>query len=234
MAEPEIAPANVRRGRGSRAGLTPGRIVAAARTLDPEKITVKAVADRLGVDRAAVHHHIANLDVLRELVALDAFTAKLAPVVIPADAGWRDACRLLAVSMHDAVLASEGFGVYVRFTSTDVALLEPVEHTLQIMLAAGFDHDTAARSLATLATLASATARERLLVDRPTGHPQLPELRRALGEHQDGALPLLRHIAETESVIYDDAQLHTGIDLLLDGMAQRLPQTAPDGQDPGE
>ncbi|GAA4737134.1 hypothetical protein GCM10023328_17140 [Modestobacter marinus] len=223
MAAPEPKPLPARRGRGNRAGLTAARIVAAARTLEPEKVTVKAVADRLGVDRAAVHHHVSDLNTLRELVALDAFAARLAPVVIPPGADWPDACRLLAVSMYDAVLASEGFGVYVRLTSTDVALLEPVEHTLRIMLAAGFDQEAAARFLATLATLAGATARERLLARRPSGHPQPAELHRAL-EDRDAELPLLRRIADAPPLTFDEAQLHAGVDLLLDGMARRLPQ----------
>lgn len=214
-----------RRTRGSRAGLSRARIIEAARGLDAGKTTMKAVADRLGVDRSAIHHHIADLDTLRELMAFDAFTASLAPVSIPADANWRDACRLLALSMHQAVLNSQGLGVYIRLTSSDVALLEPVEQTLGIMESVGFDDETAARSLATLGTLAAAVARERLIAQRPSGHPQVPELRQALNDSPADKLHVLRRLAQADLVSFNDAQLEIGIDLVLDGMAARLLQT---------
>lgn len=214
-----------RRTRGSRAGLSRARIIEAARGLEADKTTMKAVADRLGVDRSAIHHHIADLDTLRELMALDAFTASLAPVTIPPHANWRDASRLLALSMHQAVLSSEGLGVYIRFTSSDVALLEPVEQTLRIMEAAGFDDETAARSLATLGSLAAALAREQLIAQRPSGHPQVPELRRALEDSSANQLQVLRRLAQADLVSFNDAQLNTGISLVLDGMAARLLRT---------
>ncbi len=213
---------NGRRGRGSRAGLTQARIVEAARGLGAESITVQAVADRLGVDRAAVHHHVNDLDTLRELIALDAFTVRFAPITVAPGADWREACRLLAVSMHDAVLASGGLGAYVRLTPSDVAVLEPVEQTLGIMIAAGFDDETAARSLTTLAGIAAATARERVIAGRQTGHPQAPAVRRAIEENGDVELPVLYRLAQADLVAFDDAQLQASIDLVLDGMATRL------------
>jgi len=231
MGERASETARRRRGRGSRAGLTRERILEAARGLDPAAVTVKAVADRLGVDRAAVHHHIADLETLRQLVARDVFTVRLAPVVIPPDADWREACRLLAESMYDAVLASGGFGVHIRLSPADIALLEPVEHTLRIMTAAGFDDETAARSLAALAALAGAIARERQMDERATGHPQLPALRHTLEDDRGDALPILRRIAETELDTFGDTQLRTGIDLLIDGMAARLPPAGAAGEE---
>jgi len=211
-----------RRARGSRAGLTRARIVEAARSLDVEQVTVKAVADRLGVDRAAVHHHVRDLDGLRELVALDAFIVRLASVSIAADAHWRDACRALAASMYDAVLLTGGLGLYVQLTSAAVAVLEPVEQALRIMVDAGFDDETSARSLATLASLAAAVGREQVTAQRTTGHPQVPELRQALTGSQGEGLQILRRLAAADLVTFNEEQLHTGIDLLLDGMETRL------------
>ncbi|WP_440710641.1 TetR/AcrR family transcriptional regulator C-terminal domain-containing protein [Herbiconiux sp. YIM B11900] len=211
-----------RRGRGNRAGLTPARIVEAVRDLDPDTITVQAVADRLGVDRATVHHHISDLGTLRELMALDAFAAGFQPVEIAPDATWREACSALAYSMHDAVIAANGHGAYIELSATDVVLLEPVEHTLRIMMAAGFDDETAARGLATLASFAAAAAREQLIARRSSGHPQVPELLRALDDPRAAGFTNLRRLAEADLVGVDDAQLHTSIDLILDGMAARL------------
>jgi AcrR family transcriptional regulator len=222
MAEGEADAAATRRGRGGRAGLSRARIVEAARGLDAESLTVKAVADRLGVDRSAVHHHVSDLDTLRELTALDAFASSFAPVSIPADADWRRACRLLAVSMHDAVIASGGLGAYVQLSPANVAVLEPVEQTLRIMMAAGFDDETAARSLAALADMAAAVARGRLRAERPTGHPDVPLLLELLESERASDFPVLRRLAEADLVAFNDAQLQTSIGLLLDGMEARL------------
>jgi len=222
MAGTNEPPDAVRRARGSRAGLTRDRIVEAARGLDLEKVTVKAVADRLGVDRAAVHHHVRDLESLRELVALDAFRTRLASAVIPPEAHWRDACRALALSIHDAVALTGVLGAYVQLRPTDLALLEPVEHTLRVMMAAGFDDETSARSLATLTTLAAALGRDREVARRTTGHPQVPELRRALEGSPGGGFQILRRLAQADLVDVNDEQLNISIDLLLDGMEVRL------------
>lgn len=211
-----------RRSRGSRAGLSLTGIAEAARGLDPKKITVKAVADRLGVDRAAIHHHVSDLDGLRELVAGDAFSLQLTPVVIPPGAGWREACRLLAVSMYDAVLTPRGLGAYLRLNAIDIRQLEPVEDTLRIMMEAGFDDETAARSLAALASLASASARERILARRSTGHPQVSEVRRVLDDSTTSELHNLSRLTQADMVSFDFQQFETSIDLLLDGMEARL------------
>lgn len=211
-----------RRGRGTRAGLTVEKIAEAARGMDPRNITIKAVADKLGVDRAAVHHHVSDLDGLRELAARDAFSVRLSPVTIPPGTPWREACRLLAHSMHDAVLEAEGLGAYVRLSAADIALLEPVEQALRTMMEAGFDDESAARSLATLATLAAAVAREKILAQRPAGHPQVSEVRRALRHGAESGLQVLTRLTQADIVSFDDRQLDAGIDLLLDGMEARL------------
>jgi TetR/AcrR family tetracycline transcriptional repressor len=221
-ANPEPLPG---RGRGNRAGLTRARIVEAARGLDSAHITVQAVADRLGVNRAAVHHHISDLDTLRELIAFDAFTVNFAPVTIPTGATWQDACRILAISMHDGVLASGGLGAYVRLNPLDVDLLTPVEDTLELMMHAGFDDETAARGLAALASIAAAAAREHLNAERPSGHPQVPELQQALAGERGSGFAILRRLADADLVSFNESQFRTSIDLLIDGMATRLGPT---------
>lgn len=222
MSDFDAAAAGTRRGRGNRAGLTAARIAEAARGLDAEAVTVKAVADKLGVDRAAIHHHVADLDGLRELVARDAFSVQLAPVTIPPGAGWRDACRLLAHSMHDAVLAAQGLGAYVRLSGANVVLLEPVEAALRIMLAAGFDEETAARGIAALASLAGAAAREEILSRRSGGHSQVPELLQALNTERDADLTVLRRVVDALLPDFTATQLKASIELVLDGIASRL------------
>jgi TetR/AcrR family transcriptional regulator, tetracycline repressor protein len=227
MPATEPAPRSGRRQRGDRAGLSPARIVEAARGLDADTITVQAVADRLGVNRATVHHHINDLDTLREMIALDAFAMRFAPVIVPPDADWREACSILAHSMHNAVVAAGGLGTYVRLRAADVAQLEPVERTLRIMIAAGFDDETAARCLAALANLAAAVAREGIIAERERGHPQISELQHALQNDHGAGFTVLRRLAEADLVRYNDTQLNLSINIFLDGMATRLSRQSP-------
>lgn len=223
MPEPEEQRRGRRRGRGDRAGLSLSGILEAARELGPQRITVKAVADRLGVDRAAVHHHVSDLHGLRRLVAGDAVSLRLTPLSIPDGLGWREACRLLALSIHEAVIAADGLAAYVHLSDMSIGGLRPVEQTLRIMVAAGFDDESAARCLASLATLSSACARERLLSWTQDGHPHVPAMRRALDEGAgSSALPTLDRLVRADLVSIDDRQLRTSLDLMLDGMEALL------------
>jgi hypothetical protein len=112
--------------------------------------------------------------------------------------------------------------INVHLQANDVALFEPVELTLRIMTEAGFDDETSARCLTTLANLASSAARERVIAQRSHVRPRVPELREAL-EQTNGPRPeILYRLAQADLVVYDDVQLLFGIDLVLDGMAATL------------
>ena len=223
MPEPEEQRSARRRGRGDRAGLTLSGILEAARGLDPQRITVKAVADRLGVDRAAVHHHVSDLHGLRRLVAGDAVSLHLTPLTISDELGWREACRLLAQSIHGAVMATDGLAAYVHLENMGIGQLRPVEQTLRIMVAAGFDDESAARCLASLATLSTACARQRLQSRTQDGHPHVPAMRSALDEGAgSSALPTLDRLVRADLVSHDDRQLGASLDLMLDGMEALL------------
>lgn len=80
------------------------------------------------------------------------------------------------MSMYDAVLTSKGLGAHVRLNGINIRRLEPLEDTLRIMMEAGFDDETADRSLASLDTLTSDSAQVRILARRSTGYPQVSEV----------------------------------------------------------
>src|ERR1700759_3393894 len=86
----------VRRTRGERAGLDIKTIIEAARTLEPEAITMQAVADPLGVDRSALNYYVTGRNALLELVAADAFSTHASQIEVPSDDGWQAACRAYA------------------------------------------------------------------------------------------------------------------------------------------
>ena len=92
----EVRRSGGRRTRGQSAGLDRARIVAAARDLPIKSLTMQAVADRLGVDRSALHYHVPDRAALIELVAEDLFASSLSPRGIGPDTDWREGCLLLA------------------------------------------------------------------------------------------------------------------------------------------
>src|SRR5271168_335957 len=71
------------RTRGRPARISRERIIAAARTIAPEALTMQKVADVLGVDPKALNYHVRDRDGLRELVAVDVFESELRRVKIP-------------------------------------------------------------------------------------------------------------------------------------------------------
>src|ERR1700755_143263 len=84
------------RTRGRPARISRERIIAAARTIAPEALTMQKVADALGVDPKALKYHVGDRDALRALVAVDVFESELRRVKIPDGGDWRDVVRVYA------------------------------------------------------------------------------------------------------------------------------------------
>ena len=78
------------RARGRPARISRERIIAAARTIAPEALTMQKVADVLGVDPKALNYHVRDRDGLRQLVVLDVFESELRRVKIPGGGDWRN------------------------------------------------------------------------------------------------------------------------------------------------
>ncbi len=208
-----------RRKRGNSAGITPARIVAAARGLDPDNLTMQAVADELGVDRKAVVYHVNDKEALLELLAVDAFSVHFAATVIPASADWKQAIQYYATGMKDSLVASGGLATYFRLNSpSGVASVQTAETVLEKMISAGFDTETAARSLVLITDVVMAYARDVVMNAREGGHPQKGELHRIVQTPEAGSLGALRDLDETQFEPYDDRQFDFAINTLLRGL----------------
>ncbi|GAA1708485.1 TetR/AcrR family transcriptional regulator C-terminal domain-containing protein [Isoptericola hypogeus] len=212
-----------RRAIGVRAGLTLPRIVEAARSLDPDALTMQALADHLGVDRKALNHHVSDRDTLLGLVALDAFTSTFSAVDIAAHTGWQDACRSYARGFTDSAVAAGVLAERIRLTDAYVTkVLEPTEAVLQTMVAAGFDDETAMRTLSALTNICLAHARDVVLASRSNTSPRAAILRDALHERDATKYPTLARIAELPATTYDTTQLDLSIDTFIAGAEARL------------
>lgn len=183
---------------------------------------MQAVADRLGVDRSALHYHVTDRSALLELVAEDAFATYLSPTGITEGTDWREGCLLLARATRDSVVATGQLASYLRLSSPSGAdALAPAELVLAKMRDAGFELAVAARGLYALSSLAIALARGQVAAQGGE-HPQVPETRRALDAGGAQLHPLLASVFEGDGEFFDDENFDSSIRIFIDGLAWQL------------
>lgn len=211
-----------RRRRPIRAPLDRDRIVATALRIVDERgvagLSLRALADDLGVTPMAIYWHVGDKDELLELVG----QAVLAQIEVPAPRGdWREQLR----DLHRAMLA----GFYRHPESGDLLIgrarygaagLGLFERILTILLEAGFSPEAAFDAyqslyLFTLGTMA--TARR---------SPQFREAQRQgvaymLGLPED-RFPAIRRVAPVIGRHTPDEQFEIGLDVQIAGIEGRL------------
>ena len=224
------------RKRGGPLRINQAMIVDVARRLDPQTLTMQAVADQLGVDRKALNYHVTDRDGLLRLVAAGNFEATFAEgfgahfeaAGITPDADWKTTIQTWAVCVRDGMVATGVVSNYFRLDD-NLAVFEPAELVLQQMLRAGFDLDTAGRGLAFVTHFAMAVARD-IIMERQFGeHPQAPEVRRLLEDAGDeGGYDAFRALAALEINGPQDIghQFDFELDVFISGMQHRLDATS--------
>jgi AcrR family transcriptional regulator len=214
-----------RRGRGERAGIDRAAILAAARTMDAAELTMQGLADILGVDRKALHHHVSGREALLELLAEDTFIARMSAVAIADDAPWEDACRMFVDEMRRALVDSGALMTHFRVSSqVTLASVRPAEVVLERMLAAGFDERDAGRGLLLLTTIGVGFAREQLAASGDAGHPHVRNFRDMLAGTDAADLGVLRRLDDSDFDAYGDEQFRFDVDAFLTAMSARLPR----------
>ncbi len=213
------------RQRGGPRRIRRADIVEAARTLPPEKMTMQAVADELGVDRKALNYHVVNREGLFRLVAADVFEENFRAVEIESETDWRGALRAWAEAVRAGTVATGALATYYRIDRDDLTVLRPAEAVLASMSGAGFAAETAGRSLIFVTSFAMAAGRDAVLVALPGGHPQGTELRRAFEENADAeGYTSLRGLAAAglNTAADLDTQFAFEVDLFLGGLERSL------------
>ncbi|MEU1520365.1 TetR/AcrR family transcriptional regulator C-terminal domain-containing protein [Streptomyces sp. NPDC005811] len=212
-------PSGVRRTRGRRAGISLPRIIEAARSLDAGAVTMQAVADKLGVDRKAVNHHVSDRDSLLRLLALDSLSRSSRTVEIPGEASWQEACRIYAEAFTESLIAADALAEHLMPDDSLYApFIEPAEALAAKLTEAGFDDEAAVRSLALLVNLCWAHARDTIHVAR-SGERLRPRLTRELVAGRDpGAFENLARIVEHGIDTYDRKQLDFAVEVFVRGL----------------
>jgi AcrR family transcriptional regulator len=187
-------------------------------------LTMRKLADRLGVVPMAVYRHVRNKDDLIDGV-LDLATSM---VPIPdASLPWRDGLARLAHAIRSTMLAHPGIvGPLVTRPALGVSGLVIAEYGLALMRNAGFELEDAERGPKTVLTYT-------------IGFVALEEPRRRLGFAADGSSPdtlevpyellpveMFPHTLEVRpraAELVSDAQFAYGLERVLDGIATTHP-----------
>jgi len=179
---------------------------------------MQAVADRLGVDRKALNHHVGDRENLLRLVALDLFSANFSAVEIAAQSRWEDACRTYAAGLADSLIATGGLVEHLPLEDPVITrFLEPTEALLATLAGAGFGQAAAQRCLVLLTAISTAFARDVLRAGQEAERPRPRILREALRGRDPAEYENLARISAAPVDTYDRAQLEFGIDVFVHG-----------------
>jgi TetR/AcrR family tetracycline transcriptional repressor len=207
-----------RRARGTSAGLDIGRIVRAARTLEPDALTMQAVADMLGVDRKALHNHVNDREKLLKLVALDAFSERFSTVHIGEDSNWEDASRAYARGITESVIAAGPLAAHLSPADTRATgMLQATESLLSRLVDGGFNDVTAVRLLALLTNICMGFARDVISASSSGERPRALMLRESLDDGDEHSFPHLRRIVNVDVDTYAVAQLELSVEIFIVG-----------------
>jgi TetR/AcrR family transcriptional regulator, tetracycline repressor protein len=210
------------RTRGRPARISRERIIAAARTIEPEALTMQRVADVLGVDPKALNYHVRDRDGLRQLVVLDVFESELRRVKLPGGGDWREVIRAYVHALREATIKLGVLAVAIHLPGTEgLGALDPVESVLQALVGAGLDVEEAGRALTLISELAYAAGRDALRSAENPVHPDVPGISAALKSVPAEDFPVLRQVvAAREDAGPDAGQLEFSINLVIAGLEQ--------------
>lgn len=232
----ESIPTSKGRKRGGPLRINQSMIVKAARGMDPATLTMQAVADELGVDRKALNYHVTDRKGLLRLLAADVFESSFTEgfsvhfeaAGVTADADWKTAIRAWAVTVRDSMVSTNVVSNYFRLNSENLAVFEPAELVLQLMMRAGFDLPTAGRGLAFVTHFAMAIGRDIIMEHQLGEHPQAPEVRRLIEKAEDaGGYEAFRALIALEINGPQDIgdQFDFEVDIFITGMERQLNTT---------
>ncbi|QNG38800.1 hypothetical protein F1C76_21695 [Geodermatophilaceae bacterium NBWT11] len=208
------------------------RIVAAARAIPAETLTMQVVADALGVDRKTLNYHVSDRDGLLELVAADVFAEVMARLDVARAGTWQEAVRVYADGVRAAVLQMGPLAPHFHLQHASLgATLRPVDDLIQVLLDSGFPVRTVARCLRSISSQATASGRDALREATGTGsrdpgvsasRAQVAVLRQAADD-----FPALRRLAAIDEPGIDPGQWGFEVDVCIAGLAQQLDAVVP-------
>jgi AcrR family transcriptional regulator len=195
-----------RRNRGERAGITRAQVLTTALALVDRDglaaLSMRRLADELGVEAMTLYHHVANKDAL-----LDGLVERLLDdaSAIP-DSDWPDALRTYAWALRAALLRHPAvLPLALSRPARTPAVLSVVERSLELLTRSGFTLGDALHLVNALTVFAVGHATAEVAV--PEGAP-LPSF---------AGFPLLERAAEEGVGTSDEERFELAVDALLAG-----------------
>lgn len=185
-------------------------IIRAAIEIGLEGVTLKQVADRLGVAVPTLYRHVRNRD---ELVRLAAFQITLARAM-PQAAGlhWSELAQRYAESLFESFMAEpQLIGELLRGRLGPHAEVDVLEQFLAALAPHGFTLEEGAQLFHAIGmiTIGAAAGSIGLAASTASGQSWIAEMRRTLTERDPAELPRVRRVLpallETESIPWQHA-----------------------------
>ncbi|HTZ14984.1 MAG TPA: TetR/AcrR family transcriptional regulator C-terminal domain-containing protein [Mycobacterium sp.] len=211
-----------RRGRGRPSQISREQIVAAARSVPRDKLTMTAIADALGVTRKALHYHVGDREGLLNLVVADLFESNF-PIVDLPNADWRAVLRAYADAFRDGVRQVGVAATYVQLHGmAGMTAMRLSERVIQSLFDAGFNETLARQGLTLISNVAMMHAQIDLLKAKHGIYPQEAELTDVLSQASSDQFPGLRRILASVQHEAPDDQYEFEIDLVIAGLERSL------------
>jgi TetR/AcrR family tetracycline transcriptional repressor len=176
-----------------------------------EQLSMRKLADDLGVSPMACYYYVKNKDDLLERI----YDSMLATVATPAPSrvAWREQLRQLALALYELFSAHPGLSGFMLGRLPTAEGRRIIRHQIEVLLAAGFDERRAALGVSALNTM---------IVGTLASQVQLTTHRRALSRPKKSAppsTPIGRVAAQLGSLTFAEWSAH-GLDAVLDSLAR--------------
>ena len=214
-----------RRARGRPPRINREQIVAAARTVAANGLTMQAVADALGVSRKALHYYVGDREGLLTLMVLDLFERELDQVELPVGDDWRAVLRAYAVAFRDGLIQVGSATDFTQLRGVSAAAaLALADRVLDALLAAGIDPDNARRGLTAASNIAQSAAQTVVAQTASGVHRHRADTNAALQREPQDTYPALRKVlASAEPEVHDaESQFEFELELLIAGVERIL------------
>ncbi|WP_400994953.1 TetR/AcrR family transcriptional regulator [Agromyces sp. GXQ0307] len=218
----------------TRTPLTRERVLQAASDLADrdglEALTMRALADMLGVEAMSIYHHLPNKDAILDgvveltfaQVAAEAGGEGTGPAQTDA-AGWAPAVRDRILGARRVLLRHPWAPVVIdRRKSFSPAMVAHVDGIVGIMRAAGMSHDLIHHSLHAIGNRIYGYVQE-LSDDGQAPPPGQLEQMRSFAPHLAAMLAEVAHVDPESTLGWcdDQTEFEFGLDLLLEGIERR-------------
>lgn len=225
--------ARTKPGGGTQAPLSKERVLRAAVSLADahgiESLTMRNLAEALGVEAMSLYYHVANkeaiLDGVVEVVMgeIDEAVHSVDPST-PLD-DWKTAMRARILAARQVLLRHPWApGVFETRTTQSPAVLRYFDALLGLFRRGGFSYDLAHHALHALGSRALGFTQELFRPDaNDTGGTAVPEIPEQMARQLPHLVEMLREVAhdDPDSTLGwcdDQAEFVFGLDLILDGL----------------